>query len=72
MRYSVWYTMIMYGELKKAAEKNHDKLKLVCVLVENRFKQVYYISKMCYCRKQSAYYLCYGFLRKVVVEIDVW
>jgi hypothetical protein len=47
----MWMSMVILGEFKKAvmlyfklksqAEKNRDKLKIGCVLIEIRFRQVY-------------------------------
>jgi hypothetical protein len=48
MRHSVWLRMIVYGEFKKRfvsyfneisqTEKNHEKLKVACVLIEIRLR----------------------------------
>jgi hypothetical protein len=47
----VWLSMVMYGQFKKTAipyfklipqaEKTHDRIKIICLLVEIPFKQVY-------------------------------
>jgi hypothetical protein len=67
-QHSVWLSMVMYGELKKAvmpsfrlisqAERNHDNIKIACVLIQIRFRElpkVKYVPAETMCRLPVLY-----------------